>query len=272
VSKLISVVLPVYNQAEYLPSALDSVLAQDYRPFELVVVNDGSTDGTGDVLEEYRRRHDFRLISQENQGLPRALNRGFAEAQGDYLTWTSSDNIAKPGMLSTLAAALDRRPDVGLVYADWDVIDASGLVIARVRSIEHDRYTLFLHNYVNACFLYRRECRDTVGDYDDSLRGGEDWDYWLRLSRHYRMFHIPETLYQYREHAESLTANAERLVRERKLAGYRQFNATWRRREPHTWWVAKIRWNVYKRLLRDKPGIKRELIEKSEIHDIRLPG
>lgn len=271
-SALISVILPVYNQAEYLPGALDSVLEQDYEPFELIVVNDGSTDGTVDILEQYQRQHDFRLIHQQNQGLPRALNRGFAEAQGNYLTWTSSDNIAKPNMLSTLAAALDQHPDVGLVYADWDVIDASGQVIAWVQSIEHDRRTLFLLNYVNACFLYRRECKDAVGDYDDSLRGGEDWDYWLRISRHYRMLHVAESLYQYREHAESLTAKAEELVRERKMVGYRVFEAAWRRREPLTWWAAKIRWNVQRRLLQEMPGIKRELVEPSRTHDMQGTG
>ena len=260
-SELISVILPVYNQAEYLASALDSVLHQDYSPFELIVVNDGSTDGTADILEEYHRRHDFRLIHQENRGLPRALNRGFAEAQGTYLTWTSSDNIARPHMLSTLAAALDRHPDVGLVYADWDVIDASGQVTARVQSIEYDRYTLFLNNYVNACFLYRRVCLDTVGDYDDSLRGGEDWDYWLRISRYYRLLHVPESLYLYREHSQSLTANAEALVAERKMASYAVLEAAWRRREPLTWWVAKIRWNVQRRLLQQMPGIKREPVD-----------
>jgi len=101
--RLVSVVLPVYNQAGYLPAALDSVFAQTYLHYELIVVDDGSTDATPQVLADYQQRHAFTVIRQANQRLPRALNTGFAAARGEYLTWTSSDNVMLPDMLAVLA-------------------------------------------------------------------------------------------------------------------------------------------------------------------------
>lgn len=254
-SPLVSIVLPTYNQARYLPAALDGIFSQTYRNWELIVVNDGSTDETPAVLAEYQRRYEFTLISQANGGLPNALNVGFARARGEYLTWTSSDNITKPAMLDVLVASLDAHPEMGLVYADWDVIDEAGHVVARAYSCEHDRPLLFMANYVNACFLYRRECAERVGLYDDHVRGGEDWDYWLRISKHYPLLHVPESLYEYRVHGESLTARSGQLVQEGRLVGYQGFSATWRRREPFVWWYGKVKWNVSKRLLGHPVGV-----------------
>ncbi len=102
-SALVTVVMPVYNQAHFLPQALDSVFAQTYPHMELIVVDDGSTDATPDVLAEFQRHHRFTVIRQTNQRLPAALNTGFANANGDYLTWTSSDNEMLPDMLAVLA-------------------------------------------------------------------------------------------------------------------------------------------------------------------------
>ena len=98
----VSVVLPTYNQAEYLIEALEGIYSQSYRDFELIVVNDGSTDGSGRILAEYRLHYGFRLIETDNRGLPEALNEGFRQSEGEYLTWTSSDNIMLPEMLSVL--------------------------------------------------------------------------------------------------------------------------------------------------------------------------
>jgi glycosyltransferase involved in cell wall biosynthesis len=134
----VSVILPTYNQAEYLPLALDSIFQQTWRDFELIVVNDGSTDATPKILERYHSQYagrcPFHVVHQANQKLPRALNEGFRRARGEYLTWTSSDNVLHP-------------------------------------------------EYIYA----------------------EDWEYWIRISRRFKMRRVPRVLYQYRTHAKSLT-------------------------------------------------------------------
>lgn len=252
----VSLVLPTYNQAHYLPAALDGVFAQTYPHYELIVVNDGCTDETPSILADYHQRYEFTIIEQENQGLPTALNAGFSGAQGEYLTWTSSDNVMLPEMLATLVSVLDTHPDVGLVYADWEVIDETGQVIAIAHSIEYDRHLLLMDNYINACFLYRRKCQEKVGCYDPRMRGGEDWDYWLRISRFYKMVHVSKPLYQYRVHSASLTARSKHLVAGTSLISHREFFAHWRRKEPLAWYYAKLKWNVLKRWLGHRPTVR----------------
>lgn len=236
----ISVVLPVYNQATYLPAALESIFAQTYPDYALIVVNDGSTDNTAAVLADYRQRYDFTLIEQENQKLPRALNAGFARATGHYLTWTSSDNLMLPDMLTTLAQALDNDPSVGLVYADRYLIDEQGQNLGRFNMPEYDPYLLLHTNLVHCCFLYRRECMERVGGYDPEFIYGEDWEYWIRISRYYRMKHVPQALYRYRVHRSSMTS--ELVKGTARNMGYQAFAAQIRKRMPARWYLGKLTW------------------------------
>jgi glycosyltransferase involved in cell wall biosynthesis len=237
----VSVVLPTYNQAHYLPQALDSVLNQTWRDFELVVVNDGSTDETPRILDEYQRRYGIKVVHQENRKLPGALNTGFRLARGQYLTWTSSDNIMRPRMLEVLVGALDRHPEVGLVYADWEIIDEQGEIVGTVRTFDFDRHLLMRINYINACFLYRRACQEAVGLYDSGYVHVEDWEYWLRISRRFAMMRVPEVLYQYRVHGESLTSREVRSQPEEQSEGYRRL-AVVLRSQPLAWYFSKLKW------------------------------
>lgn len=240
-SPRVSVVLPTYNQAEYLPQALDSVLNQTWRDYELVVVNDGSTDDTPRILDEYQQRHSFTVIHQENQKLPRALNTGFRLARGQYLTWTSSDNVMLPHMLEALVDALDCHPQVGLVYADWEVIDEHGVVTGSVQTLDFDRYLLMRTNYINACFLYRRACQDAVGLYDPEYVHAEDWEYWWRISHSFKMMRVSQVLYQYRMHSKSLTETKVLTQADGDSIGYRKLAASFRAR-PWVWYFSKLKW------------------------------
>lgn len=239
-SPRVSVVLPTYNQAEYLPQALDSILNQTWSDYELIVVNDGSTDDTPYILDEYQKRHGFTVIHQDNQKLPRALNTGFRLARGQYLTWTSSDNVMLPHMLETLVDALDRNPQVGLVYADWEVIDEHGAVIGVVQTFDFDRYLLMRTNYINACFLYRRACQDAVGLYDPEYIYAEDWEYWLRISRSFEMMRVTQVLYQFRIHSSSLTKTVV-LAQAKGPPKYNKLDTDLRSR-PLAWYFSKLKW------------------------------
>jgi glycosyltransferase involved in cell wall biosynthesis len=236
----ISIVLPVYNQAHFLPEALDSIFAQTCRDFELIVVNDGSTDNTAQVVADYQQRHAFIVIDQANQGLPGALNTGFKQACGEYLTWTSSDNILLPDMLDVLSAALDRDPSIGLVYADRYLITEDGVDLGRFDLPEYDRDLLLHVNLVHCCFLYRKACMAQIGLYDPEFIYGEDWEYWIRLSQHYPMKHIPAALYRYRLHETSMTSE---LVRGTACSmGYKEFSRRIRQRIPLRWYLGKMKW------------------------------
>ena len=202
---LISVVLPTYNQLKYLPVAIESILNQTLQDFELIIVNDGSTDGSREYLESL---DDPRIVvvHQDNRKLPAALNSGFARARGELLTWTSSDNFCAPIFLEALSQALSAHPEAGFAYSAFAWIDEN----SRITSIHRDQ-NLNWHNLIgsnpgNASFMYRRECQTTLGDYDTTLEGAEDWDMWLRLVERYQVVYVPEVLYYFRTHPESMTS------------------------------------------------------------------
>lgn len=240
-NSMVSVVLPVYNQAHYLPAALDGVFAQTYPHYELIVVNDGSTDATPDVLADYQRRYDFTVIEQENQGLPRALNAGFSRAQGDYLTWTSSDNVMLPEMLEELTRALDEDRSVGLVYADFYLMDEAGQDLGRFETVSYDPHWLLYANLVHCCFLYRRECMEHAGGYDPGFTYSEDWEYWLRLSRYCQFKRVPQALYRYRIHRTSMTGKIEDGTAQ--MLAFQEFSAHFRREMPFRWAIFRLkRW------------------------------
>ncbi len=200
----VSIVLPTHNREALLPRALELCLKQTFRDLEVIVVDDGSTDGTAAVAAQWAARDPrVRVVTQSNAGLPSALNRGFAEAKGEFLTWTSDDNRYHPTAIAAMVENLERNPDSGLVYTDFQMVDAAGRVKQKVTS--RSPSDLAGMNVVGACFLYRRSVAMTVGEYNARLPLVEDWDYWLRLALVAPIRHLKEILYDFLDHEESLT-------------------------------------------------------------------
>ena len=157
---VVSIVLPTHNGARFLRESIDSCLAQLYRGFELILVDDASTDATPDILAEYALR-DSRVVTirnEKNLRLPQSLNEGFSHARGRYFTWTSDDNRYRPHALQTMVYMLDHRPEIDLVYSDYSVIDNTGAAIAYHFALPIER--LVRVNCVGASFLYRRLVHD----------------------------------------------------------------------------------------------------------------
>lgn len=217
-SPRVSIVMPVHNGSAFLDAAIRSVRDQQFGDFELICVDDASSDATPAILARHAAADArIRIVTLErNHGLPGALNRGFAHARGSLLSWTSDDNILRPQMLGTLVSALDADPGAGLAYAGYTVIDAGGTPI-RYQPPAPVGEQLF-RNIVGAAFLYRAELARTVGGYDEALFGVEDYDYWLRAARHFRFVRVAEDLYLYRRHPRSLTDMRARQIKDRVVA------------------------------------------------------
>ncbi len=200
----VSVVLPSYNSIDFLSGAVQSVLHQSFFDFELVIVNDGSTDATAQYLGGLDDER-VRVIHQENSGLPRALNRGFRASRGELLTWISADNYCAPIFLEALVGALDARPEAALAVSAFAWVDEVGRITRFTRDQDLSYRSLVSWNPGIASFLYRRTCLEAVGDYDPELEGAEDWDMWLRIVERLDAVYVPEILYYYREHGKSMT-------------------------------------------------------------------
>lgn len=234
---LVSVVLPVYNGDDMIEQSINSVLNQTYTNFELIVVDDGSQDQTPRIVDELAAQDKrIRVVHQENAKLPRALNNGFSLAHGEFLTWTSADNIMHEDFLEKLVGYMQKNPDLAMCYANIRAIDGHGNPIRsntwysngeQTGNVYLPNATLRLNTYpentVAAAFMYRREVPALIGGYDPSLYTVEDYDYWMRINDFFNLRHVDfsETIYDYRFHDKSLTSKAKELhineIRERLM-------------------------------------------------------
>jgi glycosyltransferase involved in cell wall biosynthesis len=201
---LVSIVLPTYNGERYLREAIDSCLKQTHPCLELLVVDDGSRVDVRPIIEAAADPRVRYLRHAENQGLPTALNTGFAASRGEYLTWTSDDNRYHPQAIARMVEYLERHPEVGLVYTGVRLLDEAGAPGELFPPPPPE--TVWVQNCVRACFLYRRQVFDRVGPYDPEVPLVEDYDYWLRTARLFRLARLDEILYDLRAHTSSLTA------------------------------------------------------------------
>lgn len=196
----VSIVLPTYNRAKFLRKSIDSCLGQTYGDIELIIVDDGSTDETSEIVNSY---HDVRIKyirHGENRGLPNSLNTGFANSSGKYLTWTSDDNYYYPEAIKEMVSFLKER-GCSFVYCDhyW-VNDENKYIHIKLP----DTVSLDKGNHIHGCFLYTREVMETIGEYDPATKLAEDYDYWIRVSKKFSMCHLNKILYVYRVHKQSL--------------------------------------------------------------------
>jgi len=213
----VTIVLPVYNGSRYLADSIESVIAQTYQEWELIIVDDSSSDISPQIAEEYERMDSrIRVIhNRENQKLPKSLNIGFSNGAGTYFTWTSDDNLYHKYAIETMVKYLDCHNQCGLVYCDMAYINQSGEIISNNQTNDHN---MFLNNCVGACFMYRRSVAEAVGGYDPDKFLVEDYDYWMRIAFRYEVDRIPEILYFYRFHESNLTAVRETEIAEKVAA------------------------------------------------------
>lgn len=209
----ISLISTVYNRAPFLGHAIDSVLAQTYGNFELLIWDDGSTDGSLEIAQAYAQQDErIRVFAAPHQGRSAALQAVHAEATGDYLGWIDSDDALSPTALEETVTVLKAKPQVGMVYTDYHVMDAQGHLKQKgVRCQIPYSPERLLQDFMTFHFrLIRRTAFEAVGGIDVSIPVAVDYDLCLRLSEVTKIEHLQRSLYQYRVHAHSIS-QAEQL-------------------------------------------------------------
>ena len=240
----VSVVMPAYNCAPYIRTAVESVLNQDHRPLEVIVIDDGSTDGTLEALEPYRRQ--LRIIQQENAGAAAARNTGLRAASGEYIAFLDADDWWYSSRLSSQLEAFRRHPTSAMAFSDFTVTDAAGVpymqhAIRQWYSVWRDASKtawanvfdasssvtvtdaggissnaiayaghlarwLFLGNFIfTSTVMLRRDAIENTGVFDTDLVTEEDYDLWLRIALNWRMTFVDAPLVARRRRPGQLT-------------------------------------------------------------------
>ena len=213
----VSVVIPTYNYARYVSEAIDSVLAQSFEELEVIVVDDGSTDQTAEILRAFGGQ--LCDIRQEHRGLSAARNTGIRAARGQYVAFLDSDDLWLPDKVSLQVARLDAEPEVGLVYGETLLFDDSTPATLTLHShfAPHPSGRilswLVCENVIpSPTPMVRRELFERVGLFDETLSACEDWDMWIRIARVCEIAYVDRVLAKKRQHQENMSLDSERLM------------------------------------------------------------
>ena len=215
---LVSVIIPNYNHARYVADAIRSVLSQTYRCYEIIVVDDGSTDDSRAVVARFGDRVTY--IYQPNAGLSAARNTGIRASSGSLIGVLDADDLYEPDYLEVLVAALREHPDAGGVHCGYRFVDHENRPLPQVeaRAIDPEALhgALLDGNFlVPESILLRRSVYEDVGPFDETLRACEDWDVWLRASSRHRVVHSPRLLTRHRVLPGSMSTDPERMLTSR---------------------------------------------------------
>ncbi|BDA72727.1 probable glycosyl transferase [Rivularia sp. IAM M-261] len=212
----VSVIIPAYNAMRYLPQTLDSVLQQTFTDYEVIIVNDGSSDS---IMEWAPQSKDsrIRLITQSNQGVSAARNTGFVNSQGEYIAFLDADDLWVPEYLEKQVEYLDKYVNVGVVYTWTKLIDELGNSINRIFASHASGMIwkeLLTKDVIStgSSAMVRRQCIENVGAFDAQLAYAEDLDFWLRITQQYEFGVIKEPLVYYRQHPYNVTKNRKKMM------------------------------------------------------------
>ena len=234
----VSVIIPTYNRAHLIGRAIRSVLNQTYQDFEIIVVDDGSTDNTEEVVKGFNDGRIRYIRHDENRGGAAARNTGIRAAKGEYIAFQDDDDEWLPGKLEKQIKALEGAPpEVGVVYTDFRRFDersTNELKPTKVMQVSGDIHgDLLEDNFIGTpTVLVRRGCFDKVGMFDEELPRFQDWELWIRISKYYHFKHIREALVNSYEIPGGISSNAQARAIARELILKKHFEDIRRNRKP----------------------------------------
>ncbi|WP_460164596.1 glycosyltransferase [Pseudomonas sp. S2_F03] len=207
-----TIVIPVYNGAEFLADAIQSALDQTYSAIEIIVVNDGSNDSGATERVARSFGNAIRYFSKSNGGVASALNLAILEMSGDYFSWLSHDDLYVADKITNQVAFISAHGDSQtIVYSDFSIftdnrVDGAVPVVMPGVRAEHFRYWITAESALHGCsLLIPRSAFDSVGPFNESLRTTQDYELWFRMAAHYRFVHLPQVLMGARSHANQDT-------------------------------------------------------------------
>ncbi len=207
-NKLVSIIVPCFNQAKYLEETLKSVLDQVYKNWECIIVNDGSKDHTEEIAAKWAKEYKrFSYVWQENGGLSNARNKGVSMAKGAFILPLDSDDIIHESFLENLLPVLLNNQSLGIVscYSKFFVEHQSNIINELKPKGDNYKYLLYVNQLI-ATSLYRKQCWEEVEGYDETMKKGfEDWEFWLSITKrgwNYKI--VPEFLFYYRKAKQSM--------------------------------------------------------------------
>jgi CMP-N-acetylneuraminic acid synthetase len=215
-SPVVTIYIPNYNYADYLDKSIQSVLSQTFQGFELIIIDDGSTDSSREIIKRYENSEKTYIVFQQNKGLNRTNNIALKLARGKYILRLDADDYMDIHALEIMVNELERYPDSAMVFPDYYLIDEEENIIGQVRRHDFSNdVSLFDQPAHGACTLIRRDVLLSLGGYDEAFKCQDCYDLWLKIIPDYKVINVNLPLFYYRQHPKSLTKNEARILRTR---------------------------------------------------------
>lgn len=213
---LVSVIVPSFNQGQFIRDTIDSILSQDYRPIEIQIIDGGSKDQTVDVLKSYGSIPELKWVSERDKGVVHAVNKGFARVTGDIVAIQSSDDMYTPGAIGRVIEEFARRPSTGLIYGDTVKVDAQGAELSRhtLGPFSLENVFLFKTWIPQPSAFFRREMLDVLGGWDERIPYAPDTDLWIRMAFRTDVVKLDDFLSQRRMHEAQRDTQKAKIVRD----------------------------------------------------------
>lgn len=213
----VTVYITTHNYGRFIEQAVKSVFDQTFKEWELIIINDGSTDNTAEVLKKYKDHPRITIVEQENKGLAVSNNIALRLSRGSYIMRLDADDYLDENALLVLSNVLDSKPEVGLVYPDYYEVNFTGEVIRLVRrkkiAKEVDLLDLPAHG---ACTMFRKECLLQLGGYNERFSCQDGYDIWIRFMQKFKPYNVNVPLFYYRQHPNSLTKRQDEILSTRR--------------------------------------------------------
>ena len=199
-NELVSIILPVYNAEEFLKTAIDSVLSQTYQYFELLIINDGSTDNTSNIIQTFNDPRIVFINQLSNKGITYRLNEGIKTATGKYIARIDADDIWHPQKLEKQVSYMKHHHDISFLATDFNFLNHNGQIIKTIKNSKyHLKKNILKRNLIcHSSILLKKDIIKHIGKYNPAYEYAEDYDLWIRILSNYNSFILPEVLTNYR--------------------------------------------------------------------------
>lgn len=233
-SPKVSVYIPTYNYGRYLKKAIDSVLAQTYQDFELIIIDDASRDNTLQILKKYEDNSKIKIIKNKNNlGFVKSAIKAIKMAEGEYIMRVDADDYLDENALLVMVNILEKHPEIGMVYPDYFHIDKEGNIIDHFRRKKIGReIKLFDLPAMGACTLMRKSCYQAIGGYRSDIRMQDKYDLWLKFIKRFKIYNVNLPLFYYRRHQENISNNTKKILRARRYIKEKFIEKEYQKRKP----------------------------------------
>ncbi len=222
---LVTVYMPAYNYGSYIEEAIESVINQTCKSWELIIINDGSTDNTKDILKKYSENVNIRVINQENKGLNVSNNIGLRLARGKYIMRLDADDYLDSNAIHILSDALENNPEADLSFPDYYEVDPDGNILNLIRRNKLNKDSLLDMPAHGACTLYRTKILKSLGGYLEDFQCQDGYELWIRFTEKHLPININLPLFYYRQHSGSLSKNKSKILSTRRAIKKKYFQS-----------------------------------------------